>query len=181
MKRKHKLLIVFVALFLLAGAALFSISQNNSKSKSVSIPTKENDQKIAQTSPEKVKAENYTDNNEKNSTASSGNLNSTLVTPYGTFVSNHKPSLRNSVSPSSEESVCITTPGASCTIIFTNVKDNTNKKLDAKLADNKGTVYWSWDVKEAGFYAGTWKIQAIATSNGQSKSSEDSLGLEVLP
>ena len=58
---------------------------------------------------------------------------------------------------------------------------NDKKILDAKVADGKGAVYWTWDVKEAGFYAGTWKIQAIASANGQNKSAEDNLGLEVLP
>src|SRR6202011_3279223 len=48
---------------------------------------------------------------------SNADTNAKLVTPYGTFVSNHHPTLSGSPGPS-EESVCNTTPGATCYIEF---------------------------------------------------------------
>jgi hypothetical protein len=103
--------------------------------------------------------------------------NTELLTPYGTFVSNHFPG-KNGTS-NQEQSACTTTPGASCYIQFT--KDGVVKKLDAKTADNAGSVIWSWDVKDAGFASGSWKITAVTSLNGQTKSTNDSLNLEVQP
>ncbi len=109
-------------------------------------------------------------------TSSSGNL----VSPYGSFVSNHGPTLSNSPSaPSSEQSVCITSPGASCTITFT--MDGVIKTLDAKTADSQGAAYWNWDIISAGFTEGSWTINATATSDGQSKTVKDPLVLQVGP
>src|SRR5882762_2796078 len=79
-----------------------------------------------------------------NAPASSNNEQ--LISPYGTFVSNHKSTLSGGTA---EQSVCITTPGASCSITFTNSGGDT-KILQAQTADNNGTVYWNWDVKTAG-------------------------------
>lgn len=101
---------------------------------------------------------------------------SDLLAPYGNFVSNHVPSLKNS---SSMESVCITTPGASCTIIFT--KDGVTKTLESKKANSNGAIIWSWDIDDAGFVEGSWKITATATLDGQTKSTSDIQNLEVQP
>jgi hypothetical protein len=114
---------------------------------------------------------------EKAAASDSPTSEATLITPYGTFVSNHKPSLSGNSAPSSEVSVCITTPGASCTIVFT--KEGVTKQLEAKTADSSGSVYWEWDVKEAGFIEGKWTIEAKASSAGQNKTATDDLGLEV--
>jgi hypothetical protein len=105
--------------------------------------------------------------------------NVSLLTPSGTLVSNHRPSLSGTSSPSSEQSVCNTTPGAVCYIEFT--KDNEVKKLPAQTTDPTGATFWSWDVKQAGLSVGSWKITAIVTLNGQSKSFTDSLSLEIQP
>jgi hypothetical protein len=51
--------------------------------------------------------------------------------------------------------------------------------LEAKTADSSGSVYWEWDVKEAGFIEGKWTIEAKASSAGQNKTATDDLGLEV--
>jgi hypothetical protein len=101
---------------------------------------------------------------------------SDLVNPSGSFVSNHSPSLRNSPGL---ESVCITSPGATCTISFT--KDGIVKTLESKTANNNGAVIWAWDIEKAGFNVGAWKITATATLNGQSKSTDDLKNLEVNP
>jgi hypothetical protein len=99
-------------------------------------------------------------------------------TPYGTFVSNHTPGAGNGA-PTEESSVCLTTPGASCTITFTN-SDGVVKTLPAKTADAKGAAYWdSWDVKTAGFVDGQWDITATATLNGKTAAKKDDRPLVV--
>lgn len=109
---------------------------------------------------------------------SSGNVG-TLLEPSGTFVSNHHPNLDGSPAPSQEQSTCTTTPGATCTITFT--QGAVTKTLEAKTADANGTVIWNWDVKTAGFTPGSWKITATASANGQSKSAADAQDLVVQP
>jgi hypothetical protein len=100
-----------------------------------------------------------------------------LVSPSGNFVSNHKPGQNGA--PNSETSVCDTTPGASCYIQFTN--NDTTKKLDAQTASADGVAIWYWNVKDAGFSAGSWKVSAVATFNGQTQTSNDVVTLEINP
>lgn len=100
-----------------------------------------------------------------------------LITPFGNFVSNHFPGKDGS--PTAEQSVCNTTPGANCYIEFT--KDGVTKKLDSKVADSSGSVIWNWDVKDAGLTEGSWQITAIASANGQTKSATDQISLEIQP
>jgi len=98
-----------------------------------------------------------------------------LVTPSGNFVSAHKVP-----SDAPIASVCNTTPGASCKITFT--MNGTTKSLSTETADRGGSVYWnSWTPASIGLAAGSWKIEAIATSSGQTKTATDALPLEVSP
>lgn len=102
---------------------------------------------------------------------------SALITPYGTFVSNHYPSLSGSSAPSQEESTCTTTPGASCYIQFT--KNDAVKKLATQITDDTGMTSWTWDVKKSGFTIGDWKITAVASSGNNSKSRQDTILLSI--
>lgn len=98
--------------------------------------------------------------------------------PYGTFVSNHHPSLSGSGGvPSSIQSTCQGTPGAKCQIIFT--KDGKTKSLPEKTIGSHGSVSWDWDVEEAGFTAGSWQIKAVSSLNGKSAEAMDDLAFEV--
>jgi len=102
----------------------------------------------------------------------------TLTAPYGTFVSNHRPSLSGANNiPGSELSTCTTTPGATCYIKFT--KGDQTRKLPSQNADGSGSTNWHWDVSQAGLSEGTWDITAVATLNGQTKSTNDAFKLEV--
>jgi cytoskeletal protein RodZ len=115
----------------------------------------------------------------KEGDATSATNNAPLIEPYGNFVSNHAPGKNGS--PSTETSVCLTTPGAKCYIAFTSA-DNPAvvKTLAAGTADGNGAVYWNnWDVKAAGFTNGVWHIKAVATLNGQTKTTTDAINFEV--
>ena len=101
--------------------------------------------------------------------SNSGTGSQTLLAPFGSFVSNHNPSLSNS-SKSYELSTCETTPGASCYIEFTNSAGH-NIVLPAQTANSQGVVSWGWSVSSKGFTIGSWSITAVATLNGQTKTS----------
>lgn len=112
-----------------------------------------------------------------NSTKSDGSSSSTLplTEPWGNFISNHAPGKDGT--STSEVSTCNSTPGASCYIQFT--KDGVTRSLETKTTDNNGSVSWSWDIKAASLSSGKWQITAVATLNGQTKSTSDQLALEV--
>jgi hypothetical protein len=99
-----------------------------------------------------------------------GAANINLLGPYGTFVSNHHPTTGDT-----EESVCSSTAGASCYIQFMN--GSTVKKLDPEDIGSEGSVAWTWKVSMLG--PGTWKVTAVANMNGQTKTTDDAILMEV--
>lgn len=105
--------------------------------------------------------------------------NGALSPPSGNFVSNHSPNLNGSPAPSHEESVCNTSPGASCQILFT--QNDITRELPAQVTDRAGSTYWSWDLRDIGLTQGEWHIRARATLNGQTKTTDDTLSLQVNP
>jgi hypothetical protein len=102
-----------------------------------------------------------------------------LITPSGSFVSNHHASISGTHGPNQEQSVCNTSPGAYCDIIFTN--GDQSKSLGKKVADESGNSYWNWSIPSIGLTQGSWQISATASASQQTKSSTDSLNLEVGP
>jgi hypothetical protein len=122
-----------------------------------------------------------TNNSDKTSSGgSSGSSTSStapLLTPTGDFVSDHEPNLSGSPHPNTMNSVCNTTPGATCYISFTN--GDTTKSLSKQQADSGGGTYWNYSLQSVGLTQGTWTIEAIATSNGQTKTAYDAMNLTV--
>lgn len=110
-------------------------------------------------------------NDSQKQTAPQASTTNDLTAPYGSFVSNHHPSSQSDI----EESVCTTSPGAECYIEFTN--GTTIKKLPAKIIDSTGSTYWIWKPSDIG--VGTWKVTAIASLDGKTKSTTDQLSLEI--
>jgi len=107
--------------------------------------------------------------------SSTSSNSSSLIAPYGDFVSNHHPSSTTSYN---EVSVCNTTPGASCYIEFTN--GQTVKQLPAQTVDGDGATSWSWNVfSDAHLTSGSWLITAVASINNSIKSTNDQLELIV--
>jgi len=114
---------------------------------------------------------------ETNSSSSTSNVDTgiPLVAPYGALVSNHKPGKNGS--NTIEESECITTPGATCSMQFT--QNGVIKTLDSEKTDSTGTAIWTWDVNKAGLTKGNWQVTAIAKLDSQYKSTTDKLLLEI--
>lgn len=120
-------------------------------------------------------------NKAPSSTTSSGQ---TLIAPFGNFVSNHNPGAKDSngyVTPTAETSVCDSTPGAVCYIKFTNVDNGRVTQLPTQTVGSDGSTAWNWDVsQDAHLTQGQWQITAVASLNGQTKSTDDTLKLTVL-
>lgn len=120
-------------------------------------------------------------NSDKNTSGGSAvPSGSVLVPPYGTFVSDHHPSLSGANNtPSTELSTCTASPGASCYIKFT--KGGEVKRLATQTTDGSGSTSWHWDVSQAGLSAGIWDITAVATLGDQTKTTNDTFKLEIQP
>lgn len=104
-----------------------------------------------------------------------------LRTPTGTFVSNHRPNISGHPAPKTVQSVCTTTPGATCQIVFT--KGGVTKTLPSQQTDKEGSAYWTWAVDDPsiGLGEGSWNVTAKATLGDQVKSAADPVLLEVKP
>jgi hypothetical protein len=175
-KQNRILLIVLVGLLLVALAGLLfsrpATKQVSTIPSSTSVGTSSNASSEAQNS-----LTNSGGANDSSSSQSGGTTTERAVlnAPWGNFVSNHSPGQNGS--PLAETSVCNTTPGATCYLKFTNGAKT--RLLDKKVANVNGSIIWNWDVKAAGFESGDWRITAIATLNGKTKSTVDSLPLSV--
>ena len=102
---------------------------------------------------------------------------SEIVTPLGTFVSNHEPNLSGSPAPNLIVSTCRTSPGVSCTITFT--QNGITKSLPMKITDSNGNADWTWKLQDIGLTAGDWKIAAVAKSGNATKTADDVMVLKV--
>jgi len=174
--------VVFTVLLLLVAAGLwkFVLHKHHAVSGpiSASTPTSQSTAKKQAATP--VSTDSLSSPGKTVASSAVGASSTTLASaPTGTFVSNHRPSLSGKSAPSGEQSACNTVPGATCYIRFT--RGAVVKTLPTQTADSNGNVIWDWDVKQAGFDTGSWQITAIASLNGQAKSSSDSLALEVQP
>lgn len=103
----------------------------------------------------------------------------TLRNPEGPFLSNNKPNLSGTPRPNSIQSVCNTTPGAYCELIFTKDQGGDVKSLPKQLTDRAGAAYWTWKLQDIGITEGVWTVTAKATLDNQEKTITDSIKLEV--
>lgn len=114
-----------------------------------------------------------------NKSSGTSSTSAPLKDPFGNFVSNHRPNLSGYPAPNEIQSICNTTPGATCQINFT--KDGVTKSLPSQTTDSEGATYWAWKLQDIGLTQDTWQIQAKATLNGQVKAANDALDLVVSP
>ncbi|HSX17907.1 MAG TPA: hypothetical protein VLE51_00945 [Candidatus Saccharimonadales bacterium] len=179
LKRLHldKRLVVLAVLVVLAIVIAIGYAAKGNKKTNVIIPSTSSAAKTQEKGSDNQSSNSSTGNSDTTNTApskdSSSSQSSNLLTPSGNFVSNHTPGQKGS--PLDENSVCNTTPGATCYIEFT--KDGETKKLAARVADSNGTVLWDWTASD--FSSGTWTVIAVASLNGQTKTSQDSQPLEI--
>ncbi|MDL2363300.1 MAG: hypothetical protein QFB86_02890 [Patescibacteria group bacterium] len=169
--------------FLLLTGAVITISllalglhQALKQPKAVSGPIKTIDgQSESPAKKSNTVAEQNSSINQKPTTVNPVSPNNELSAPYGSFVSNHKPGQNGS--NLTELSQCTTTPGATCLIKFT--QGDVVKTLSPKLTASDGTVFWEWNVKDAGLTDGKWVVSAVAMLSDQSKTTTDAIELEI--
>lgn len=135
------------------------------------IDSNENDQNNI---PSSANDENNTSQSDKNNTLQTSG--SELIEPFGNFVSSHSLSLSDPYA-ANQESVCNTTPSASCKIEFK--KNGITKTLEPKKADSNGSVVWNWSPEKAGLTEGSWKIVVTAQMGSDTKITTDKVNLEV--
>ena len=125
--------------------------------------------------PVSSSAQNTTEpGDDKSSTGGSSSVS--LLAPTGDFVSNHTPGQFNS--PLTEVSVCNTTPGAQCQILFT--MNGITKSLPTQITDRGGATYWNnWTPASIGLTAGSWQIKAISILSGQTQTTIDGRELVI--
>lgn len=121
-----------------------------------------------------------------NTTPSSG---TSLVAPFGQFVSNYGPISYSATDGSNqEESVCQTTIGAMCSIVF--IQGQTTKALKALQVSSangsqNGVASWSWTPNEVGgnggLTPGQWQVEAIATLDNKTKTTVTNIKLNIQP
>ncbi|HWB38944.1 MAG TPA: hypothetical protein VG604_01765 [Candidatus Saccharimonadales bacterium] len=97
-----------------------------------------------------------------------------LLTPTGNFISSNQVSSNTVIA-----SVCNTTPGATCQIVFTD--GDQQESLPAEVTDTNGAAYWNWTPAKYSLGQGSWSVKAIATLKDQTKSADYSDKLEVQP
>lgn len=183
LSQRQLIIILLLSLLLIGGAVAYATRRNQDDSVIPATPTPAPDPTPSPT-PDPTPTPTPTptpgsspDDDNKTPPPSTGTA---PTRPSGDFVSNHHPSLSGSGGvPSTEQSLCRGTVGATCTIEFT--KGSLTKRLDVKTIPKSGSVLWDWDVKKAGLSVGTWQIKAISTLNGKTAESVDPAPLEVQP
>lgn len=95
-----------------------------------------------------------------------GNNTRTLTAPSGTFVN-----LYSASADTQMNSICSTTIGATCQIIFT--KGSLSLALPAKTTDNNGVTTWGWTPQQIGLTSGKWHITAKAILASQTKTTDN--------
>ena len=180
-KSNHRGIVLAILVTIVLCGAIFVIAKKVFESSSTIPSTTPNQAKQQKPKSGTLDKQNSSSSSssgsEKSNTGITNESNATLLAPSGSFVSNHRPSLSSNGAPSTEQSVCNTTPGATCEIQFT--KGTETKKLTAQTADANGSTYWNWDVRSAGLTPGQWQITAYATLNSKTLSATDEAPLEV--
>jgi hypothetical protein len=178
-KKRNILIAVLVILFAITGAFFYynKVRHTNKTVTTGSSYTK--GQTDITNQPNSPNPTTSTKNENTPTTSATTNTTSNTnppITPTGDFVSNHTPGQNGS--PLTETSVCNTTPGATCTIIFT--MGSETKSLPTKTVDSGGSAYWNnWLPSQYGITYGSWSVKATANINGQSVSNTDAMQMVV--
>lgn len=167
-KNKHKSALFLIFILVIAGSFYVMLRDDNTKPTTGTIKVNASTKKTAN-----KKTEGSSNKPAENSLSST--TKGELSAPYGSLISNHRPGQNGS--NLAVISQCITTPGASCRIEFS--KDGVTRKLPDQKVDSSGEAFWDWRVNEAGLSKGEWQVSAIATKDGETKTTTDKILLEI--
>lgn len=172
--KKKKILIAIIGIITigLLGGALYL---RHKKNKNTDTTTKSQNPSENTKSTYPTSGSSNSSNNANGSSSSKGSI--TPAKPSGQLLNKHNISLSSTVIESNPDmdSVCITSPNASCDLKLTG-PDNSIKYVGVKNVGSSGAVDFMWNAKNIGLVAGKWKIEAIATiGDANSTSSPDYL------
>lgn len=148
-------------------------SSNQTTKKSNTQPSQSTQTQTTTTSPST--STNSTSNTSAKSTDNTQS-STTLLNPYGQFVSNQTPSLSDP-NQQTEVSTCETTPGASCYIEFIK-SGSATITLKEQVTDSNGVTSWTWNLSKQGFAVGTWQVKAIAILGNQTKTATETMTVQ---
>lgn len=83
--------------------------------------------------------------------------------PTGPFVNTHRFSLDGNDAPGAGQSICRTSPGATCTVSFLTGAGDVAASLDPQTVPAQGVVSWDWSPARIGLGAGSYEIEVTAT------------------
>ncbi len=183
--RKKNVLLIVLSFFVVTGLVLGWYFSHQSKP-FIPAPTDEQKRSAAAQNDSTRKDRNTPSSSIGNSSkdapkTSTSSPNSSIVPakPEGTFVSNHRPNINGSPAPSTEVSVCHTTPGTQCVIEFS--RDEITVSLPTQVVNMDGNTSWNWDIKQLGLTPGEWTITAKAINGSHTSITTDPMMLTVLP
>lgn len=180
MLNRRKLLIVLIIILVALGVGLYMVFGNNSPASTEQRSSKTTSQQQGSSSSRSDDKSQESQSTSKNNPQGTPADSATKpMTPTGGFVSNHRPNLSGSPAPNAMNSICQTTPGASCTIRFT--MNGETKSLPSKTTGADGYASWDWKLQDLGITEGTWSVEAVATTSGGNTSATDATNLEVKP
>lgn len=121
--------------------------------------------------------------NQRSEAGGSQTLDQTLIAPSGRFIDHTTAYLETNPSTATIQSLCKTTPGATCQISFTKLRTkqlgDTVRRLPAQTTDGQGLTYWTWRVRDLGLDEGEWLVKAQATLGQRTESATDPIRLRI--
>ncbi len=170
------LLIICGSLIILELTNAINLVSRGNKSQESTIPSTSPSGNESSKNTNTDKVDNSVSDNPTDKVVSPVASGGPLVAPSGNFVSTHHITLNDPIF-ANLESVCVTTPGAKCSITFK--KGNETKLLESRTADTNGSITWNWNPNTASLTKGTWQIIATAENGVDSRSTTDLQNLEV--
>lgn len=166
-------IILIVLLLIGGGFAAYALNKRNQSNDTDTAPKAgKQTQSQTQESQNQPGVQVTTDQDDTKTIPPTSNVS--LETPYGSFVSNHKPSLS---AANTVNSVCHTTLSATCEIRFS--KGSEVKVLGPDKVGATGYVSWNWKLQDIGLSAGTWQVEAVAKLSGKTATATDTIALEI--
>lgn len=164
------ILILAVILFIVAGVYVMYRNTSVGKETHMDGPYTSDISEPQKNANSEQSPPSASDSDKQNSTVSQGDR---VMMPTGNFVSTHKPTS----SSTTIESVCVTTPGATCDIQFS--LNGEVKSLGSKVTGQSGSANWIWSPASLGLSQGSWAISATAQLGTATQTASDPTNLEI--
>jgi hypothetical protein len=172
-KKNILLILLFITMILLASYWLFIYENKTQVIKGTDSTGQQTKGEAPLYEEESIKTESLGSEN-NNPKKESEHPVTNIIKPTGNFVSSHRVKKDSLIASS-----CVTNPGISCKITFS--QEDTVVSLEPTTTDSGGAAYWEWTPEKIGLTAGEWIIESVAYDNSNSAASKDSVKLSIAP